>query len=120
MRPLPLQMDPRDCRALWAAVLARMIGDLCATGEDRTQGARLRRDAECWVGPYPGQEFRRVCDCLGLEAGAVHARLSALVALPVAERQRRIDVAPRDDQGSDWLRRHPEERRMTDRRRDHV
>lgn len=87
MKHVTLAMEPRGCHALWAAVLARMIHDLCAPGASRTSAARLRRDAERWVGAYPSREFRMVCECAGLEAEAVHVRLRALIALPVAERR---------------------------------
>ncbi|WP_170566230.1 hypothetical protein [Ruegeria atlantica] len=62
--------DIRACRALWQAVLLRLVRDLVSNAPNA-----VREEAERWVGPYPSRAFREVCDRAGLDADHIHRSL---------------------------------------------
>ena len=77
-------------QALWRAVLQRLLRDLCEEERQRSHDRRAglaRQEAESWIGTFPRREFCTVCDLLDLDPGVTHARLSALVRLPLSERR---------------------------------
>jgi len=77
-------------QTLWRAVLQRLLRDLCEEERQRSHDRRAglaRQEAESWIGTFPRREFCTVCDLLDLDPGVTHARLSALVRLPLPERR---------------------------------
>ncbi|WP_419738598.1 hypothetical protein [Ruegeria sp.] len=64
--------DAQACRALWQAVLVRMLRDLAS---DSYSTARERGEAERWVGDYPSRAFRDTCELAGFDPGHIHRNL---------------------------------------------
>lgn len=81
--------DPGACRALWRRVLLAVVLDLCGKAVDR---AALRA-AEQWVGDWPSNDFREVCEMAGVDPSRTHAELSGL--LPFAPKERAAMIRAR-------------------------
>ena len=55
-------------RQLWCAVLLAMANDLV----NGSPFSKERREAVTWVGTFPTNNFKMVCDLAGFEPDAVH------------------------------------------------
>jgi hypothetical protein len=79
----PVDASPE--RQLWCAVLGRALEDaLGNVGGVSGESARERASAEAkdWF-LRNGDDFRRICDAAGFEAGALRRRVIGLIAAPL-------------------------------------
>lgn len=94
---------------LWQAVLLNQVRDLflVRVWKNASKGQVIHKpkdclDAERWVGSYPSQNFKLVCDLAGFDAAAVHERMSRILALPVEIRAKVNFGRFGGDQGQLW------------------
>ena len=83
-------MEALDTKAIYQAVLLQAVKDLTKSSE---AGREARLEVEQWIGACPQPGFVEVCEMAELDAARVFETLAAIIALPLADREKALSVS---------------------------